>query len=255
MLKSICLNGEWTVRRNGGGECVPASVPGEVFSDLLAAREIPDPFYRDNEERLQWIGESDWLYARSFTIDEDTLANKRVVLRCHGLDTLATVRINGRKVGEADNMFRVWEWEVKELLRPGANEIEIYFSSTLPYIEEREKERTLPWWGQGKSKEKVACHGWVRKQQCNYGWDWGIKAVTCGVWRDIELLAFDSARLTDLDIAQNHTIANQAGLKLTVQAETVNPDSPLRAETTVRLGGKMWLSTNSSLRMAVEPAS
>ena len=98
------------------------SIPGCVHTDLLAAGKIPDPFYRDNEKIVQWVGDSDWIYRRTFDVPEDVLKNDRVLLRCAGLDTLATIKINGTEVGHADNMFRLWEFDVKPLLRLGENE-------------------------------------------------------------------------------------------------------------------------------------
>ena len=97
-------------------------MPGCIHADLLAAGKIPDPFYRDNEKAVQWVGESDWRYRRTFDVPEAVLENDRVLLRCAGLDTLATVKINGREVGRADNMFRLWEFDVKSDLRAGERE-------------------------------------------------------------------------------------------------------------------------------------
>jgi hypothetical protein len=141
------LGGAWKLRRAGGAESFPATVPGCVHMDLLRAGAIEDPFYRDNELRAKWVGEADWIYSRRFQVGEDLLARDRILLRCHGLDTFAAVTINGRPVGEADNMFRLWEFDIKPLLRRGENRISIRFNSVLPYIRRRQKERRLPSWG------------------------------------------------------------------------------------------------------------
>lgn len=238
-MDKLNLNGEWAVKHLEKDEWIPATVPGDIYADLLNSGKIQDPFYRDNENRLQWIGESSWLYRRNFEIDSHFLHRNRVYLRCHGLDTLATIFVNNRELAQTDNMFRVWEWDIKPFIQAGQNKIEILFSSTLPFIKKKQAERPLPWNGTENSKEKVACHGWVRKEQCNYGWDWGIKAVTCGIWRDIELLAFDTGRLTDLLVSQDHSLSKKVALKVTAEAERTRPETELRADIEIRLGDQL----------------
>ena len=89
--RRLSLNGDWQVSQAGKDDWIPAKVPGCVHTDLLAAGKIPDPFYRDNEKAVQWVGQSDWIYRRTFDVPEEVLKNDRVLLRCEGLDTLATV--------------------------------------------------------------------------------------------------------------------------------------------------------------------
>ena len=95
----ITLNGNWHYQRRDGKESGTGLVPGDIYRDLLENRQIPDPFYRDNEEYLQWIGESQWTYRRTFEVPAKVLQHDRVLLRCAGLDTLATVTINGKLSG------------------------------------------------------------------------------------------------------------------------------------------------------------
>ncbi len=216
-MQKIDLGGEWTLKQGGKGGRIRANVPGCVHTDLLAAGKIPDPFYRDNEHRLQWIGEADWAYSRTFTVEAETLACDRVLLRCWGLDTLATVRVNGRRVGRADNMFRTWEFDVKRALKAGRNTIEVRFDSTMPVIRRLQKKRFLPGWGFGQ--HKIGGGNWIRKMPCNYGWDWGPTLVTCGIWRDIEIVAFDTARLADVRIEQDHSKRGAVALDVTAAVE------------------------------------
>jgi len=134
---ALSLNGDWQVAQMDKEDWIPATVPGNVHTDLMKAGEIPDPFFRDNADKVKWVGEADWIYKRQFQVPDDLLKRDRVLLRCDGLDTLATVTINGKEAGKADNMFRVWEYDVKSLLRPGANEIAITFGSPFPYMNSR----------------------------------------------------------------------------------------------------------------------
>ena len=121
-----------------------AQVPGVVQTDLLADHLIPDPFYGDNESRLQWIGLTDWEYRTTFQIAAATLQHEHVDLIFDGLDTFAEVFLNEQPVLTADNMFRRWRIAAKPLLKPGPNTLRIVFHSpitsmipkvkALPYI-------------------------------------------------------------------------------------------------------------------------
>ena len=218
-MRIIDLGGQWTVRRASARGSIPAEVPGCIHSDLLAAGRIPDPFWRDNERKQMWIGEADWVYRRDFEVPAETLACRRVLLRCEGLDTLATVRINGHLAGRADNMFRTWEFDVRRLLRAGANSIEVRFASAVRYIQRRRRRRQMLEIGAGD--HKLAGLSWIRKEQCNFGWDWGPICVTCGIWKPMRLVAFDAARLSDVQVLQDHSRKGRVGLTVRVAAETV----------------------------------
>jgi beta-mannosidase len=231
------LGGAWSVRAADGGGEMPARVPGGIHTDLLAAGKIEDPFFRDNEDRLHWIGEKDWIYARDFDVPAALLARRRVLLRAEGLDTLAAIAINGVEVGRADNMFRTWEFDVRSALRPGANRIEVRFASTLPPLHERQARRPLR-----PLSHPVELIGrtHIRKEQCNYGWDWGPVCVTCGIWRALAIVAFDAARLAGVRVAQRHGADGAVALDVHVEAEAVaggGAAAPLSAEVEVSFDG------------------
>ena len=244
MLTTLDLGGQWQVREAGARKSVPATVPGSIHTDLLAAGRIPDPFYRDNESRVQWLQDRDWVYAREFTVPAELLGRDRVLLRCEGLDTLAAIRVNGRLVGRTDNMFRTWEFDVKRLLRPGRNAIEVRFDSTVPYMARRQQRRPLPQW-RGPEKP-LAGSNYLRKEQCNYGWDWGPHLVTCGLWRPIRLVAFDAARIADVQISQDHTRPGAVGLAVRVEAEVVRREQ-LHALVTVWHKGRFLAEAQAPL--------
>jgi beta-mannosidase len=244
-METIDLGGEWTLRQSGKKESIRATVPGTVHTGLMAAGKIPDPYYRDNESRLQWIGEAGWVYTRTFNVPESFLKHGRVVLRCEGLDTLATISINSREIARTDNMFRTYEFPVKHLLKPGRNTMEIRFASTIPYIESREKERHLPAW---KGPHDVQGGNWVRKEPCNFGWDWGPCLVTGGIWRPIRLIAYDTARLNDVHIAQKHGKSVSVTLDVTVKAEATEKTIVAIAAISVSHGKKTIVEGKKPLR-------
>ena len=192
--RRLNLGGSWRVSQAGKNDWFPATVPGCVHTDLLAAGRIPDPFYRENEKVVHWVGESDWVYKRSFDVPAAVLENARALLRCAGLDTLATIKINGREVGRADNMFRLWEFDAKPFLHTGDNLIEIHFESPFAYCQQKESDQAPAKWIKGRA--------WVRKEPCSFGWDWGPDLPSCGIWKAITLESFNEGRITDLLIQQ-----------------------------------------------------
>lgn len=237
---SLSLDGAWTVRESGSAETLPATVPGNVHTDLLAAKKIPDPFYRDNEARLQWIGEKTWVYARSFDVPADFLKHQNVTLLCEGLDTLATVTVNGKEIARTDNQFRTYEWDVRDILRPGENTIEISFAPTDPYRAERKDPPAFP----GHVLEE---RGTIRKEQCDFGWDWGPKLVTCGIWRPISLVAWNDARLDGVLVMQDHMEDGRVILDVDTAVDT-NGKISLQSEVTVSFEGQPIASKTQPLR-------
>ncbi len=215
MRLNLC--GQWEVRKQGTAETIPAAVPGCIHTDLLAAGKIDDPYYRDNEHRQMWIGETDWVYARRFTVDQQFLDCEHVFLRCEGLDTLSAITINDSVVGKTDNQFRTWEFEVKPHLQAGENSIEICFDSTIPSIQAEQETRYLNLTGVGH--HRIDGSNRVRKSQCNYGWDWGPMCVTAGIWRPISLIGFNTARIAAIHIIQDHSQKNAVGVHITVTVE------------------------------------
>ncbi|MCL5995736.1 MAG: glycoside hydrolase family 2 protein [Chloroflexi bacterium] len=238
-MEKVSLNGAWRVSQTGESGparsgSIAAQVPGCIHTDLIAAGKIPNPYYRDNEHALQWIGEVDWVYSRNITVPASLLKHEKVLLRCEGLDTFATITLNGAEVARTNNMFRTWEFDVKHLLKPGRNTIEVRFDSTIPYIMQKQSERYLHGWS---PEYEVSGRAWVRKEPCNYGWDWGPVFITCGIWRAIELVGFNAARLTGVKILQNHDVAGQVTLDVTPELESLG-EAPLSTRVTVAYAGE-----------------
>ncbi len=205
---------------------LPATVPGGVHTDLLSAGLIPDPFVGDDERRVKWVAEQDWEYRRIFTVDERLPAQERVFLVCDGLDTLAEVRLNGQTVGTAKNMFRGYRWDVRNLLRPGENEIRVLFKSPVRYAVAENGIRPMP-----DVNNPLPGAPYLRKVPSHFGWDWGPRLPPIGIWRDIRLEGYTAARLTDVSLRQQHN-AGQVTLTARVEAE-IYSHSPLRV--TLRL--------------------
>ncbi len=201
------LNGTWQFRRLGESEWLPASVPGGVHTDLLALKRIPDPFVADNEHAVQRVAENDWEYRLIFSPASALLQEDKVFLVCDGLDTLATVTLNGHLLGESHNMFRQYHWEVSERLKAGENELRVVFHSPLAFLRARQAEKPL----RGGGDIPGGPH--LRKAPCQWGWDWGPKLPPIGIWKDIRLEGYTTARLEDIHLRQRH-----AGDQVTLHA-------------------------------------
>jgi len=200
-MKKLSLNGSWSLDMPGAGyENVPAQVPGSVYHDLLTAQLIPDPFYRDNEDEALRLMENSFIFSRSFEVCGELLCCERILLRCEGLDTLARITVNGCHAGSADNMHRIWEFDVTDLLREGENQITVEFSSPTQYIRQAYAASRAD-----GTSDAMDGFPHLRKAHCMFGWDWGPRLPDAGIWRDIYLVGITSARISDVLVLQHHT--------------------------------------------------
>ncbi|MBS0630561.1 MAG: glycoside hydrolase family 2 protein [Verrucomicrobia bacterium] len=205
-----------------------ATVPGCVHRDLLRHGLIPDPFYGTNELDLQWIEHRDWEYAATFNVPAAALAEDTVDLVCDGLDTLATVYLNGRELARTDNMFISWRWNVKSRLRAGRNELRFVFASA-----GRALPKTRPEHQPKEFNDSVGRCSVFRKEQCQFGWDWGPRFVTAGLWRDLRLEAWSAHRLDSVRVTQTH--ARDGSVTLAFAPELARPDPTVTYAVTVSL--------------------
>jgi beta-mannosidase len=212
---AISVNTGWQFREAGKDKWYPARVPGCVHTDLLNNKLIDDPFYRDNEKNLQWIGKTDWEYRTTFNLTADMLARTHLELVFEGLDTYANVFLNEEALLSTDNMFRTWRVDAKRLAKPGANILRIRFRSpineVLPIMAKMNYE--LP--AANDQGEKTSPH--TRKAPYQYGWDWGPRFVTSGIWRPVSLEAWDNVRLADLHILPGKIGAEVANVTAEVE--------------------------------------
>lgn len=201
----LSIGNEWVIKLGSRSESapsllrnnvVPATVPGCVHTDLLAAGLIDDPLIELNDRTTHWIGDCDWQYICRFTLTALDDAD-RIDLVCEGLDTLATLRLNGQEVGQSSNMHVGQRFNVSECLRVGLNELIIDFAAPLPFSQEMaERFGQMPCEGFGSNPRLP--HNMMRKYACNFGWDWGPALPTAGIWRPIYLEKWSNARLASV---------------------------------------------------------
>ncbi len=225
--------GSWTFRAVDRGEAwLEARVPGCVHTDLLRNGKIEDPFYGTNEHRLQWIDKQDWEYEARFDAAAEQLDEDFVQLAFEGLDTYADVTLNGFRLFSADNMFRLWTADVKGLLKESGNKLHIRFRS--PVNEDLPKLERLGYalpatndqselGGLGDKRISV----FARKAPYHYGWDWGPRFVTSGIWRPVRLESWSGVRISDLFIRQDAITAEAAEVTavVTVEAAASGPST------------------------------
>ena len=199
----------WTFNKQNEAKKYKATIPGTVHTDLFQNQLIPDPFFGANEKQLQWIENENWEYETHFTLSESELKNQNIDLEFEGLDTYATVFLNGKAVLEANNMFRKWTISAKSHLKIGTNHLKVVFHSAVQKGKEEAKKLsyTLP------EKERV----FVRKAQYQFGWDWGPRFVTAGIWKKVQLKFWNSAKIENIKYSQVELNDKKAILEFTTE--------------------------------------
>ena len=239
-MQTCTLNGTWQLSAGHRSlESVDMQIPGTVLSGLLAAGKIKDPFYRTNEDATRALFWKDYVFTRTFDVDEELLAQQHIVLVCEGLDTLAEISINGTFLAKTDNMHRIWKFQAKKLLHPGKNEIQIVFRSVLRFIEDYpyEAHKKINYIPCGSMKGNQL----LRKAHSMFGWDWGPQTIDAGIFRDIYLQGYSHARIEDIRIHQQHaknvsvqtsiTLSESVpGQKLCVELSEDGADKPLQTK-------------------------
>jgi beta-mannosidase len=203
---SLELKKNWQFRQSGKQQWYPATIPGTVHTDLLANKLIADPFYRDNENKVQWIESEEWEYRNRIDLPPFLFSKKHIDLVFDGLDTDAEVFLNGKKILEANNMFRQWVVDIKPQAKQAGNELLIRFHSSAKRARAKKamESPTYP------DNERI----YVRKAQYQFGWDWGPRMVTCGIWKKVQLIGWDEARLGRIAITNISADDKQAEIKI-----------------------------------------
>lgn len=227
MTEVVKVIDNWSFRSAGSEtDWLPAQVPGCVHTDLLRNGVIDSPFYGTNEGKLQWIDKEDWEYRAFFDVDEAMVHHDRVELLFRGLDTYADVSLNGTNILTADNMFRCWQVDVKPLLKIKGNLLRVYFRSPIARGLAKLEEQGYPLpatndlseiGGLGDRKVSV----FTRKAPYHYGWDWGPRFVTSGIWRDVLLRGWSECRIEDVFVDQLEVSVEEARLRAVVEVEVV----------------------------------
>jgi beta-mannosidase len=207
------IQGQWKFRQEKSDRQYPAEVPGCVHTDLMRNNIILDPFVGINEQSIQWVGEKNWIYETTFDVPAEVLKNNTVELVFEGLDTYAEVTLNDSLVLNANNMFRTWRVDCRNILHEFKNHLVIRFKNV--FDETIPKYNTAPFELQAcdnndQANVKIAMYS--RKAQFHYGWDWGPRLITCGIWRPIYLEAWSEFKIRDVHIQQKNVSVSGADI-------------------------------------------
>lgn len=224
------LHEGWQFRQGSSELWHPATVPGCVHLDLMANRIIDDPFYRLNDRSVQWIDKEDWVYKTSFRPTEGELSASNQQIVFYGLDTYADVYLNHRLLTRTDNMHRTWRIDVKGIMQGGDNILEVYFHSpikrNIPKFDSLNyRHNTGPDHSQFGGIFDKTISPFARTAGYEYGWDWGSRFVTSGIWRPVKLLTWNGARINDVWVIQKDVNRNRAQLRTLVEVSS-DTDQP-----------------------------
>lgn len=192
----------WQFKNSKDKNWLPAKVPGTVHLDLMANKLIPDPFKDENEKQVQWVENEDWDYQTSFEISFKEFDYDNIDLVFNGLDTFSEIYLNGRLLKKTDNMFRTWEIPVKEYLKQGTNLLQLKFKSAVN--EGTKLAKKIPF------TMPESPRSFVRKAQYQFGWDWGPRLVTAGIWKDVKLEFWRNAKVKNIQVQQKYLSDAQA---------------------------------------------
>lgn len=195
---------KWQFKNTKEQKWLTARVPGTVHLDLMNHQLIPDPYKDENEKKVQWVENEDWDYQTVFKISAKELENQNVDLVFSGLDTFSEIYLNGKLLKKTDNMFRTWKIPVRNDLKVGNNTLQIKFKSSVNVGKDLAKKVpfTMP----------ESPRSFVRKAQYQFGWDWGPRLVTAGIWKDVKLNFWNHAKLENIKIEQKNLTKQKAEL-------------------------------------------
>lgn len=216
------INTDWSFKQVRGTNWYPATVPGVVHTDLMDNDIIEDPFYRLNERAVQWVDKEDWEYKTTLHISPEVFNKDNIELVFKGLDTYADVYLNDSCILQANNMFREWSIDIKNLLKENENELRVYFHSpikvdipkfdALHYRNEAGNDQSE---NGGVFDKQVSV--FARKAGYHYGWDWGPRLVTSGIWRPVYIQGWNNARIDNIHYIQEKVTAKKADVKARIE--------------------------------------
>lgn len=246
--QTVPLNNGWEFSQSGKSDWQSATVPGSVQQDLIRLGKLPDPFYGTNEKLVQWVENEDWEYRKIVEINKNQQSFDDALLSFEGLDTYADVYLNDNLILSAENMFVGYKLSVKNYLRLGKNHLFIRFYSPI--------KKTMPLRDASgfdypadndHREEKLSVY--TRKAPYHYGWDWGIRLVQVGIWRNVSLTFYNKARIEDYFVEQKSVSVAQASINNHIEIYSTEK-TPLKA--TVLVQYKPLISNKKSFEIRKE---
>ena len=249
----------WQLKQARGVNWYPAKVPGCVHTALMENGIISDPFFGLNNMAVQWVDKEDWEYKTVFDLPQEMLKKENIKLHFNGLDTYADVFLNGEKILSADNMFIAWEKDIKANVKEKGNELRVYFNSPTriglkeilkyPYRYEAANDQSE---NGGMFDYRVSI--FTRKAGYNYGWDWGPRLVTTGIWRPVEIQAWNDVRFDNIYYRQTEVNTKKALIETSFKIAS-DREQKVVVSITDSISNKVLAKNTISLRKGDNTAS
>lgn len=208
--KILSLNGIWNLINKEKSINIISEVPGTVFEGLINNEIIEDPFYGVNEHKMAWVFNSGWTYETTFTVQEQFLGHSNVILRFNGIDTISKIYLNGEMLGNTENMFRTYDFDVKNVLKAGENNLKVLIKSPTLRAQEEIKKFGVPL---NTFDRAIPGVPFLRKAQYSFGWDWGPHLPDIGIWKSVEVIGYDEIKINSVYPRQSFTY-NKDPLKI-----------------------------------------
>ena len=200
-LVVVSLNGIWNLKNQEGNFKTTVNVPGTVFEALENANLVVDPFYGNNEHDVNFIVNDDWIFERNFQLEKEVLSYDNLFLRFMGLDSITKISLNNSLLGTTDNMFRRYEFDIKDIVQEKNNTLKIYFKSPVQKAKELVEEHKVKL----KTTHSMPGLPYIRKAQYSFGWDWGPELPDIGIWKDVAIVGFDEVKIESFYLSMNFT--------------------------------------------------
>ncbi|XP_075226998.1 beta-mannosidase-like [Lycorma delicatula] len=201
----VSLNGDsWMVKGIKNSTSITGTVPGGIYTDLINAGILKDDiFFENNDVKYRWVAKEDWIYSTTFEVGQDVLSRENIWLVFHGLDTVGTIFLNNQTLGDANNMFVRYRYDVKPILKQGKNDLQVKFQSPITAADNlsaASKYKIPP--SCTPSEYQGECHvNFLRKMQASFAWDWGPAFPSVGIWKPVNLEAYDKIIIRTISIA------------------------------------------------------
>ena len=210
--KVIDLSGsKWTLQNANGSINVPGSVPSQAHLDLYAAKVIPDPYFGLGDYNLRWVVETNWTYS-TVVQGLDTSSYVSTWLLFNGLDTFTSIEFCGQHVATTNNQFRQYAFDVSMMMRNcTSSRLAINFGSAPEIANAIAAQPGQETWPENiEIVYEFPNRQFIRKEQSDFGWDWGPAFAPAGVWQPAYIVQEASGnasselhiRNSDLDISR-----------------------------------------------------
>ena len=244
-LKIVSIKNGWHIRptaavkpsrkedlgQNINSNSYDTHIPNSAMNVLFENKAIPDPFYKDNEAKLQWLEKTDWIWENRFDVKEEVTILEKNELILRGVDTYADIFLNDSLILKTDNAFRTWRVEVKNLLKPKDNVLKVVFTNPLSIEAKKDSNAPVDYPDVYNTRRMF-----TRKPQFHYGWDWGPRFVSCGL-ESVDLIGWQGFRIEEALVNQTHLDKDSAVLKVDI---VVNSTIEAQADVKVIINGKTF---------------